>query len=102
LSFNTKLGYDYIIRNAIFKADDKYIPSRVDVGVNFERRINTSSGQLDNSAMIMEIGDLTAYTALEKEVNANGAELQSDRIKLECSFPANEVELLLKKYEPHG
>jgi hypothetical protein len=35
-------------------------------------------------------------------VNANGAELQSDRIKLEYSFPANEVELLLIKYEPHG
>jgi hypothetical protein len=97
LPFNTKLGFDYIIRNAIFKAGAKYIATRVDVGINFGKRINPLSGQLDNCATIIEIGDLTAYTALEKEVNANGAELQTDRIKLEYSFPANEVELLLKK-----
>lgn len=97
LLFNTKYGYDYIIRNATLKAGDKAAASRVDVGINFDKCINTLSGQLDNYAMIAEIGDLNTFTALEKEVDVNGAELQMERIRLEQSFPVDEVELLLRK-----
>jgi hypothetical protein len=97
IPFNTKLGCDYIIRNATLKVDDKIAPSHVDIGINFNECINASSGQLDNYAKIVEIGDLNAFTALETEVDANGAELLADKIKLDCSFPANEVGLLLKQ-----
>ena len=97
IPFNMKLGYDHIIRNAVLKANDQVAPARVDVGINFDKRINTMSGQIDEYATIMEIGDLSTFTALEKEVDVNGAELDADRIKLERSFLAVEVELLLKR-----
>jgi len=97
IPFNMKLGYDYIIRNAVLKSNGQIAPIRVDVGINFNKRINTVTGQIDEFATIVEIGDLNAFTALEKEVNANGAELDADLIKLEHSFSAGEIELLFKR-----
>jgi Zinc carboxypeptidase. len=97
IPFNMKLGCDYIIRNAVLKASDQIVSARVDIGINFDTRINVATGQTSDYATIMEIGDLNAFTALEKEVNANGAELDAGLIKLEHSFSAGEIELLLKR-----
>jgi hypothetical protein len=97
IPFNMKLGCDYIIRNAVLKTSDQIVSVRVDIGINFDKRINVLTGQMDDYATIMEIGDLSAFTALEKEINANGAELDADLIKLEHSFSAGEIELLLKR-----
>ena len=97
IPFNMKLGYDYIIRNAEFKADGRIAPVRVDVAINFDKRITTETGQLDEIATIIEIGDLSACTALEKEVDADGAELNADLIKLEHPLSADNVEYLLKR-----
>ena len=92
-----KLGCDYIIRNAVLKASDQTVSARVDIGINFDKRINVLTGQMDDYATIMEIGDLSAFTALEKEVNANGAELDADLIKLEHPLSMDDVGLLLKR-----
>jgi hypothetical protein len=97
IPFNMKLGCDYIIRNAVLKTSDQIVSVRVDIGINFDKRINVLTGQMDDYATIMEIGDLSAFTALEKEVYANGAELDADLIKLEHSFSAGEIELLFKR-----
>lgn len=97
IPFNMKLGCDYIIRNAVLKANGQVAPIRVDVGINFDKRINTVTGQIDEFATIVEIGDLSAFTALEKEVNANGAELDADLVKLEHSLSVDKVGLLLKQ-----
>lgn len=88
IPFNTNRGCDYIIRNAELKAHGQAAPLRVDVGINFDRHIN--------SATIIEIGDLNAWTALEKEVNANGAEIDADLVKFEHSFALEKVESLVK------
>ena len=97
IPFNMKLGCDYIIRNAVLKASDQTVSARVDIGINFDKRINVLTGQMDDYATIMEIGDLSAFTALEKEVNANGAELDADLIKLEHPLSMDDVGLLLKR-----
>jgi hypothetical protein len=96
IPFNMKLGCDYIIRNAVLKANSQVAPIRVDVGINFDKRTNTVTGHLDEYATVVEIGDLSSFTALEKEVNANGAELDTNLIKMEYSISRDKVELLLK------
>jgi hypothetical protein len=97
IPFNTKFGYDYIIRNAVLKASDQIIPAKADIGINFDKRINAATGQTSDYATIVEIGDLSAFTAMEKEVNANGAELDADLIKLEYPFSVDDLRLLLKR-----
>jgi hypothetical protein len=97
IPFNMKLGCDYIIRNEVLKASDQIVSARVDIGINFDKRINAATGQTSDYAMIVEIGDLHAFTALEKEVNANGAELDANLIKMEHPFSMDKVGLLLKR-----
>jgi hypothetical protein len=97
IPFNMKLGYDYIIRNAILKISDRVAPAKVDIGINFDKRLNSSSGQIDTYATIVDIGDLNAFSALEKEVAANGDELDADFIMLDHPFSIAETEFLLKR-----
>ena len=97
IPFNMKLGYDYIIRNAVLQINNQTLPIRVDVGINFELRRNNSTDSLEQVATIVDIGDLSTFTALEEEVHAQGAALDANRIKLDHSFSANEVTLLLKQ-----
>ena len=97
IPFNMKLGCDYIIRNAALKANTQVAPIMVDVGINFNKCFNIVTGQLDEFATIVEIGDLSTFIALENEIDANGAELDTERIILERSFSANEVKSLLKR-----
>jgi hypothetical protein len=97
IPFNMKLGFDYILRNATLNISAHGAPARVDIGINFDKRFNSSSGQIDTYATIMDIGDLKAFTALEKEVNANGAELDADFITLDRPFSIAEIEFLLKR-----
>jgi len=96
IQFNMKLGCDYIIRNAVLKTNDHIAPIRVDVGINFDKRINTLTGQIDELATIVDIGDLDTLTALEQEVNADGAELDANLVKIEHPFKANKIKFLLK------
>lgn len=96
LSFNTKLGCDYIIRNAVLKACNHLPSVHVDVGINFEEQKNSETGQIDRFAKIVELGDLSTFAALE-EMNAHGAELDENQVKLETPFPASEVPFLLKR-----
>jgi hypothetical protein len=97
IPFNMKLGFDYILRNATLNMSAHGAPARVDIGINFDKRFNSSSGQIDTYATIIDIGDLMAFTALEKEVNANGAELDADFITLDRPFSIAEIEFLLKR-----
>jgi Zinc carboxypeptidase len=96
IPFNMKLGCDYIIRNAVLKANSQVAPIHVDVGINFDKQTNSATGQIDEYATVVEIGDLSAFTSLEKEVNADGAELEADLIKMEYPLSMDKVGLLLK------
>jgi hypothetical protein len=96
LPFNTKLGCDYIIRNARLQTDRHIPPIRVDVGVNFEERIDSATGRVDRFGKIVELGDLRTYAALE-EKDAGGVELDASRIRMETLFPASDVQLLTKR-----
>ena len=97
IPFNMKLGCDHIIRNAVLQSNNQTAPIQVDVGINFETRKNDSTDSLEHIATIVEIGDLSTFTALEEDVDAHGMELVVDRIKLDQPFPANELPMLLKR-----
>ena len=96
IPFNTKLGCDHIIRNAMLHMNNQTAPLSVDVGINVERIKNDATGALEQSATVVDLGDLSTFTALEEEVDAHGAELDADRIKLDRPFPASDIPLLFK------
>jgi hypothetical protein len=96
IPFNMKLGCDHIIRNTVLQSNNQTAPIRVDVGINVETRRDDSTDSLEQIATIVEVGDLSTFTALEEEEDAHGAELEVNRIKLDLSFSANELPLLLK------
>ena len=97
IPFNMKLGCDYIIRNALLQTNNQAAPIRVDVGINFEFRKDNSTNLLKQVATIVDIGDLSTFTALEQDVDAHGAALDVNRIKLDNSFSARELPLLFKQ-----
>jgi len=97
IPFNTKLGCDHIIRNTVLQSNNQTASVRVDIGINFETRKNESTGLLDHIATIVDIGDLSNFTALHEDADGQGAKLDASRIKLDYPFPASEVPLLLLK-----
>jgi hypothetical protein len=97
IPLNMKLGCDHIIRNAVLQSNNQTFPIHVDIGINFETRRSDSTDSLEKIATIVEIGDLSTFTALEEDADAKGAELNANRIKLDYSFSASELPLLLKQ-----
>jgi hypothetical protein len=97
LPFNMKLGCDRMIRNALLRANDQTEPLRVDVGVNVEVRKNHTTGTLERIATIVDIGDLSTWSALEEEIDAHGATLDATRVTMDHSFPASEFPLLMQQ-----
>ena len=97
LPFNMKLGCDQIIRNAVLQSNNQSAPIRVDVGINIETQQGASADSLEQIATIVELGDLSTFTALEKDIDAHGSELDANRITLDRSFSANEIPLLLQQ-----
>jgi hypothetical protein len=96
IPFNMKLGCDYLIRNAQWSVPGT--PSmKVDVAVNVDKKMNQTTGKLEDIASIVDIGDLRTYTALEEERDANGFELNVSRVFLERTFPAHEIDSLLRR-----
>lgn len=71
IPFNTKYAFDLIIRNARLKESAIAPAVRVDIGVNYEESV-TSDGIVRLAARIMDVGDLSIYTAFE-ERDVNGA-----------------------------
>ena len=94
IPFNMKLGCDRIIRNAVLQSNNQTAPIRVDVGINIETQKNGSTDSLEQVATIVELGDLSTFTALEEELDAQGSELDARRIKLNHPFSVNELPLL--------
>jgi hypothetical protein len=97
IPFNMKLGCDIILRNAVFKANDRTTPVLVDVGINIEKCKNNATGQLESFAMIIDMGDLSNYTALGEDVDTHATLLDASRMKMDHPFSAAEIPLLLKR-----
>jgi hypothetical protein len=95
IPFNMKLGCDVIIRNATLKASGQTSPVKVDIGINFDKRFNTSLDRLDTYATIVDIGDLSTFTALEAEIDVNSVEVRSDRMVIQSPFLTDDVKYFL-------
>jgi hypothetical protein len=97
IPFNTKLGCDRIIRNALLKTNGQSDPIRIDIAMNIDERINSKTGGLEEYATIVDIGDLGNFIALAEEVDARGALFDSDRFILDKPFSLSEVPFLLSR-----
>lgn len=96
LLFNAELGYDCIIRNASLKANDKVASVKIDIGINYDTKFNELTSEVETYAKIVEIGDLRNFISIEKEIDAKGKLLKTERIILDQPFPLEEIDLLLK------
>jgi len=97
IPLNMKLGCDIILRNAVYKANDRTTPVRVDIGINIDKRMNYATSQLTSVAVIVDMGDLSNYAALGEDVDTHGAMLDASRVKLDQPFSATELPMLLKR-----
>ena len=96
IPFNMKLGCDYLIRNAQWKVPGT--PAiRIDVAINMDKRMNPHTGRVEDVATIIEMGDLHTFTALEEERDAVGFELDVSKVILERTFPASDIETILRR-----
>jgi hypothetical protein len=96
IPFNTKLGCDHIIINARLQVNHQSNSITVDIGINYDLRINPVNNQWEDFATIVELGDLHTFTALETDEEAHQKELNTDRIILDRPFPRAEVKWLIK------
>ncbi len=96
IPFNTQYGFDVLIRNALFKPKGIAVPIHVDVGINVEIEQLVGADSYRRIAHVMDIGDLSAYTAFE-EIDGSSFILDERYIYPDFSFPAKDIPLLLKK-----
>jgi len=101
IPFNTQYGFDVLIRNALFMPKGITVPVRVDVGINVEIVQQGVSDSYRRIARIMDVGDLSTYTAFE-EIDGSSSMLDERYIYPDFSFPAEDVPLLLKKQKTNS
>jgi hypothetical protein len=92
IPFNTRNGYDFIIRNVQFRSTGKIESVLVDVGINFEDQLD-AGGRIRAMGKIVDIGDLSTFASL-KEIDAERTELDSSIIGLEKSISPVEIRTL--------
>ncbi len=96
IPFNTKYAFDYLIRNATYIAHEDTLPIHVDVGINYETTIQELTGKTVRLARVVDVGDLRYFTAFE-ECDAGGLLLDARHIVIDKTFPAEEVNQILKQ-----
>jgi hypothetical protein len=97
LPFNTKFGYDVIIRNVQIDSGGRAPQAYADIGINYSDHTGTDAVRRKKLATVIELGDLKKYAALEKEIDAGGARMDISRIQPDHPFPAEEIDLLIKR-----
>lgn len=96
LPFNTKNLYDVIIRNAKLKLHGSIPAAKVDVGLNIEEQVDSSTKKILLMAKVVDIGDLSTFAAFE-EIDGGNALLDGDRIQLDRVIPYWEVKSFIQR-----
>ena len=96
IPFNTKYAFDYLIRNATYIAHEDTNPIHVDVGINYETSVQELTGKTVRLARVVDVGDLRNFTAFQ-ECNADSLLLDARHIVIDKTFPAEEVNQILKQ-----
>ncbi len=96
LPFNTKNLYDIIIRNARLKSNPAVPSLKVDVAFNIEERVNASTKKIELLAKVVDIGDLSTFTAFE-EIEGEDVLLDAAKIQLESVLPYSDVKSFVQK-----
>ncbi len=94
IPFNTKFGFDLIIKNARLRSSDRASTVRVDVGINFDEATD-ERGTVQFMGKIMDVGDLSTSTAFEVR-EAFGKLLDASKIGIERLISLEETEHLLR------
>ena len=97
LPFNTKYGCDVIIRRGSWKRNERTNVCTIDVAINIDKKLNAGTRQWEDVATIVDIGDLSTWTALQREIDADGKTLDPDLVTLDRTFPAGEITRLLRE-----
>ena len=94
IPFNTKFGFDLIIKNARLRSSDRASTVRVDVGINFDEATD-ERGTVQFMGKIIDVGDLSTFTAFEVR-EALGKLLDASKIGIERLISLEETEHLLR------
>lgn len=95
IPFNTKQGFDIIVRNVQCAGNNILFPARVDVGIFIDEVRKASDGTYVRQARVMDIGDLSRCTAFE-EIDGTAYNIDPTSIQLEVPFPAEQIQMLWK------
>lgn len=96
IPFNTKFGFDCIVRNVRCVGKNIAQPARIDVGIFFDEVKQDRNGAFVRQARIMDVGDLSHYTAFE-EIDGTELSLDAESIHLETPIPPAQLSLLVKR-----
>jgi hypothetical protein len=94
LPFNSKNLYDVIVRGIEFKGASGTPPIRVDIAINIEE-MNQEPDRKRLMARVVDLGDLTPYSAFE-EREGKGISLSASDIQLDMQVPWQDLQILLK------
>jgi len=92
IPFNSKNGFDLIIRNVQFRPNEHGSAVRVDVGINFSDRVD-AAGRREVVGTVADIGDLHTFGALE-ERDGRGKSLDSSLVSLDKQLTPQEISRL--------
>jgi len=90
LPFNAENIYDLIVRNVTFQAGKNVEPLRVDVGINFELRLESKSETKTWVGTIADLGDLSTFGAFE-ERDGSGLVLDSSFVQIDKTYEKEEL-----------
>lgn len=93
LPVNAELGFDYIVRNALYSPQSTVDPIRIDVGLNIDRIYKKEEKSWETIVRVMDMGDLTPFIAYE-EIDGTSRMLNPQYIRPEHEFPYNEFKNL--------
>ncbi len=96
LPFNGKNLYDIIIRNVRLKTNEQTPAINVDIGINLEEQVDSTSGWVQTIGKIVDVGDLRTYGSF-KDVDAGGALFDGLVIRLDKNLSEPELARLVKR-----
>ena len=96
LPFNTTYFFDLILRNALLQVNDCMPSITVDIGINIDEELDSSTGSLTLVGKVMDIGDLSTYASFE-EVDLRGSSVGGVITQIDQRLSIDQIRSLSNK-----
>jgi hypothetical protein len=96
LPFNTMYFFDLILRNALLQVNDCMPSITVDIGINIDEELDSSTGSLTLVGKVMDIGDLSTYASFE-EVDLRGSSVGGVITQIDQRLSIDQIRSLSNK-----